>query len=237
MQSLALEMTGIHLYGYRAVLHKTDPITDMLLSRRQVGKDLRRDISELHSQKPSPKKLPHPRLPMVTAEQRLLDRCHAGVDLEVFNIIERANRARERDEAQRKMAEHVIQAQARREEAREYRDVFMEDRRKEALRRREQEQTELQDALLRLKADWNRDLQAARERHALHQEKRKLQRQEQAKVNDFCCRHLSLCKVIASQQARQRRALTMQERQSLVASTRQHVARQKQLIQNYLMRR
>lgn len=237
VQSLALEMTGINLYGYKAVLHKTDPVTDMLLSRRQEGKDVRRDISELHSQKPGPKKLPHPRLPMVTAEQRLLDRCHAGVDLEVFNLIERANRARERDEAQRKMAEQVLQAQARREEAREYRDMFMEGRRKEALERREQEQTELQNALLRLKAERHRDVQAARERHALFLEKRKLQKQEQAKVSDFCRRHLSLCKVIASQQARQRQDAKVQERQSLVMSTRQHVAKQKQLIQNYLERR
>ncbi|XP_041967552.1 leucine-rich repeat and IQ domain-containing protein 3 isoform X1 [Alosa sapidissima] len=237
LQSLALEMTGIHLYGYKAVLHQTDPVTIMHLSRQQDGKDVRRDLGLLHSLKPSPKKPPHPHPPMVTAEQRLTDRCHAGINLEVFNIVERANRARARDEVHRKRAEHVTQAQARREEAREYRDMVMEGRRKEVLQQREQEQVELQDALLRLKANQNREAQEARERHALWLETRKLKQLEQAKTGDFCCRHLSLCKVIVKQQDRQRRKVIMEERQSLVTSTQAHVAKQKQLIQKYLERR
>ncbi|XP_062412078.1 leucine-rich repeat and IQ domain-containing protein 3 isoform X2 [Sardina pilchardus] len=237
LQSLALETAGVHLYCHKAVLHPTDPVTNMHLSRQQDGKDVRRDLRQLQSRKPSPEKPPHPRLPMVTAEQRLMDRCHAGINLEVFDIVERANRVRERDEALRKTVEHVTQAQARREEAREYRDVVMEGRRKEALQRREQEQVELRNALLRLKADQNHEAQSARERHALWLETRKLKKLEKTKTDDFCCRHLSLCKVIAKQQDQQRRTAIMQERQSLVTSTRAHVAKQKQLIQKYLERR
>ncbi|KAL2089959.1 hypothetical protein ACEWY4_014647 [Coilia grayii] len=237
LQNLALEMTDINLFGYKAALHRADPIINMLLSRRQEGRDVRRDISYLHSQKPSPKKPPHPRLPMVTAEQRLLDRCHAGVDFKVFRTIERGNRARECAIAHRKRAEQVVHAQARREEAKEYRVMFMESRRKEALLRREHEQSELQQALLRLKASQNQCVQHARVRYVQYLETRKLHHEEQAKVDNFCSRHLSLQKVIARQHARHKKNIILQEKQSLVTARREHAAMQRKLIQDYLERR
>lgn len=237
MQKLALEMTGIHTFGYKAMLHQADPVTDMLLSRQQVGKDVQGDISHFHTQKPSPKKPLRPRFPMITAEHRLIDHCHAGINLEVSHIIERGHRARERDVMHRKRAEHVVQARARRKEAREHRDVFIEGCREKVLLRREQEQVELQDTLLRLKARQNQEIQLVKERYALFLERKKLQREEQAKVDDLCCRHISLCKVIASQSTREWRNIMLQERQSLTTSIRAHAARQKKRVQKYFEHR
>ncbi|XP_063057538.1 leucine-rich repeat and IQ domain-containing protein 3 [Engraulis encrasicolus] len=233
-QSLALDTTGI-LFGSKAVLHQAEPMYDMLLARRQDGINVRGDINQLHTLKPiNP---PPTRHPMVIAKQRLVERCNAGIDLEVFQTIERCNRAREHKAAVRMKADEVANALARREEAKDYRDTFMESRRKEAQLLKQQEQSELQEALTRLKNSRNQYVQHARERYSQYLESRKIQQYEQVKMNRFCGHHLSLSKVVAKQHAKQRNSIITQEKHSLVMSARTHEILQRKLVKDHLDRR
>ncbi|XP_067086378.1 leucine-rich repeat and IQ domain-containing protein 3 [Osmerus mordax] len=219
------------VHGFKARFHQCEQGSDMLNARHQAGQDIRRSIHLFHSQHSEPPVRPHPRPSFVTAEQRLMGRCHGSISFAPFQVIERAYETRERTETLRKRAEHVIQCQSRREGARDYRLYFLDSLRTKVLQQKENEQAQMEGALNHLKACQDREIQAVRQKHAGFIEEKRRRASEWALVTTFNGQHTSLARVINKNNMRQRQHDKRQEKRVQVDSKKMQAQSKKKLIQ------
>lgn len=218
------------LIGFKALVHQVEPVSNMLISRQQGGRDIRSAIRLFHTQRPEPPKRPQPRPPLINAEKRLMGRCLGSISLAPFQVIQRAYRMREQAEALQRRAKQVAHSQARREGAQGQRHGLLEARREVVLQVREKEQEEVEGALALLRASRDREVQEVRQRHAVFLEEKKRRASERAMVVAFSRQHAFLSKTVNRHAVRQRQSHTQQERSVMVASSRQQSRIQRELI-------
>ncbi|XP_071200514.1 leucine-rich repeat and IQ domain-containing protein 3 [Salvelinus alpinus] len=218
------------LIGFKALVHQVEPVSNMLISRQQGGRDIRSAIRLFHTQRPEPPKLPHPRPPLINAEKRLMGRCLGSISLAPFQVIQRAYRMREQAEALQRRAQQVAHSQARREGAQGQRHGLLEARREVVLQVREKEQKEVEGALALLRASRDREVQEVRQRHAVFLEEKRRRASERAMVVAFSRQHAFLSKTVNRHAVRQRQSHTQQERSVMVASSRQQSRIQRERI-------
>eukprot|EP00063_Salmo_salar_P030157 XP_014004992.1 PREDICTED: leucine-rich repeat and IQ domain-containing protein 3 isoform X1 [Salmo salar] len=218
------------LIGFKALVHQVEPVSNMLISRQQGGRDIRSAIRLFHTQRPEPPKLPHPRPPLINAEKRLMGRCLGSISLAPFQVIQRAYRMREQAEALQRRSQQVAHSQARREGAQGQRHGLLEARREVVLQVREKEQEEVEGALALLRASQDREVQEVRQRHAVFLEEKRRRASERAMVVAFSRQHAFLSKTVNRHAVLQRQSHTQQERSVMVASSRQQSRIQRELI-------
>ncbi|XP_055795288.1 leucine-rich repeat and IQ domain-containing protein 3 [Salvelinus fontinalis] len=218
------------LIGFKALVHQVEPVSNMLISRQQGGRDIRSAIRLFHTQRPEPPKLPHPRPPLINAEKRLMGRCLGSISLAPFQVIQRAYRMREQAEALQRRAQQVAHSQARREGAQGQRHGLLEARREVVLQVREKEQKEVEGALALLRASRDREVQEVRQKHAVFLEVKRRRASERAMVIAFSRQHAFLSKTVNRHAVRQRQSHAQQERSVMVASSRQQSRIQRERI-------
>ena len=141
------ETTGFRLLGVTPPRQKAEPVVEMLLSKKEVGENMR---SALRHQKQESRK----RAKQVVArsrglsnDQRLFLRTHGTMSLACLTAVHRAygDRERAREKAQR--AEHVAEMKEKREQVAGTLRAMRQDYRESVVRNRIHEGVQIADAL------------------------------------------------------------------------------------------
>lgn len=109
------DSTNFRLYGVTPPLQKNDPVVEMLLSRKQVGKEIRKALCKntLKSRK-QPKKVVR-RAQKLTNDQKLFLRTHGTMGLGCLRAVHQAYGDRERAQQLATKAEQVAEMKEQRE--------------------------------------------------------------------------------------------------------------------------
>ncbi|XP_043102944.1 leucine-rich repeat and IQ domain-containing protein 3 [Puntigrus tetrazona] len=178
--------------GLKALVHQSEPVSDMLLSHKAAGQDVREAISQFHTQRPG---LP-PHSSAVTSGKRPIGCCHDKISLTPFKVIERVHQAFDKARIQKHLAEKVTECQIDREVVKGRRDIFREARRTEVRLRQERERMDMEKTLTLQRAKMEQDIHHARQKHAQFLEEKKMRIQEQEMVCSFSQQHNSLARAV-----------------------------------------
>ncbi|KAL1270098.1 hypothetical protein QQF64_032387 [Cirrhinus molitorella] len=187
-----IEQGTSRVLGLKASVHQSEPLSDMLWSHKAAGQDVRKPISHIHTQRPCLQL----HSPGVTSGKRLIGRCHDGISLTPFKVIEKAHLAFEKAKMQKDLAEKVTERHIDREVAKGRRDIFQEARRTEVRLRQERERVDMEKTLGLQRAKMEQDIHHVRQKHAQFLEKKRMRIQEQEMVCSFSQQHNSLAKAV-----------------------------------------
>ncbi|XP_066548206.1 leucine-rich repeat and IQ domain-containing protein 3 isoform X2 [Amia ocellicauda] len=232
-----LEKVHFRLLGFKAVFHHVDPVSVMLMSRKESAKDIRQAIDDFHSAKQEAEKPKIPYLPPVSAEKRLIAKAHGSISLAPFQVIEKAYRERQKAENMAKKIDFVTQVHANRVEVQNHVEGHIEVRKYGALQRREKDDMERRSALEQQRLSQTKFIESARKRYARFAEKKKRQAAEHALVKDFSSQHISLSKTMARHSTQVRQCAIQQEKSDLVVSCKEQAEKQKQVNRAYIEHR
>ncbi|XP_059358836.1 leucine-rich repeat and IQ domain-containing protein 3 [Carassius carassius] len=178
--------------GLKALVHQSEPLSDMLWSRKAAGQDVREAISHFHTQIPGPQ----PRSSATIPGKRMIGCCHDKISLTSFKVIERVHQAFDKARMQRHLEEKVTEHQIDREVAKGRRDIFTEARRTEVRLRQERERVDMEKTLTLQRAKLEQDIHHARQKHARFLEEKRMRIQEQEMVCSFSQQHNSLARAM-----------------------------------------
>ncbi|XP_051759153.1 leucine-rich repeat and IQ domain-containing protein 3 isoform X5 [Ctenopharyngodon idella] len=187
-----IEEGTFHVLGLKALVHQSEPLSDMLWSRKAAGQDIREAISHFHTQRPGLQ----PHSPAITSGKHLIGHCHDNISLTPFKVIERAHHTFDKARIQRNLAEKVTERHIDREVAKGRRSDFMEARRAEVRLREERERADMEKTLTLQRARLEQDVHHARQKHAQFLEEKKRRFQEQEMVCSFSQQHNSLARAV-----------------------------------------
>ncbi|XP_001340019.5 leucine-rich repeat and IQ domain-containing protein 3 isoform X1 [Danio rerio] len=183
IKDACIEETGegnIHVLGLKASVHQSEPLSDLLLSRKALN------------QKPDPQ----PRSPAKTSRTHLISRRQDTVSFTPFKIIEKAHQVFDKAKMQRELAEKVTERHVDREVAKGRRVNFIEDRRTEMRLRQEREREDTEKTLTLQRAKLEQDIHQARQKHCQFMEDKKRRIQEQEMVCSFSREHISIARAV-----------------------------------------
>ncbi|XP_052420269.1 leucine-rich repeat and IQ domain-containing protein 3 [Carassius gibelio] len=178
--------------GLKALVHQSEPLSDMLWSRKAAGQDVREAISHFHTQRPGPQ----PHSSATIPGKRLIGCCHDKISLTPFEVIERVHQAFDKARMQRHLEEKVTERQIDREVAKGRRDIFTEARRTDIRLRQERERVDMEKTLTLQRAKLEQDIHHARQKHARFLEEKRMRIQEQEMVCSFSQQHNSLARAM-----------------------------------------
>lgn len=187
-----IEEGTFRVLGLKALVHQSEPLRDMLCSRKAVGQDIREAISHFHTQRPG---LQH-HSPAITSGKRLIGRCPDNISLTPFKVIERAHESFDKARRQRQLAEKVTECHIDREVAKGRRYDFMEARRTDVRLRQEREWADMEKTLTLQRAKLEQDIHHARQKHAQFLEEKRMRIKEQEMVCSFSQQHNSLARAV-----------------------------------------
>lgn len=187
-----IEEGTFHVLGLKALVHQSEPLSDMLWSRKAAGQDVREAISRFHTQRPGLQ----PHSSAITTGKRLIGCCHDKISLTTFKVIERVHQAFDEARMQRHLAEKVTECQIDREIAKGHRDNFREARRTEVRLRQERERVDMEKTLTLQRAKLEKDIHHARQKHTRFLEEKRMRIQEQEMVCSFSQQHNSLARAV-----------------------------------------
>ncbi|KAG1973489.1 leucine-rich repeat and IQ domain-containing protein [Pimephales promelas] len=185
-----IEEGTFHVLGLKALVHQSEPLSDMLWSRKAVGQDIREAFSHFHTQRPGQQT----HSPAIASVKRLVARCHDNISLTPFKVIERAHQSFDKARIQKDLAEKVTEHHVDHEVAKGRRFDFMEARKTDVRLRHEREKADMEKTLIIQRAKLERDVHHARQKHAQFLEEKRRTIQEQKMVCQFSQRHISLAR-------------------------------------------
>ncbi|KAF4110140.1 hypothetical protein G5714_009392 [Onychostoma macrolepis] len=187
-----IEEGTFRVLGLKALVHQSEPLSDMLWSRKAAGQDVREAINRFHTQRPGLQ----PHSSAITSGKRLIGCCNDKISLTPFKVIERVHQAFDKARMQRHLAEKVTERQIDREVAKGHRDNFRGARRTEVRLRQEQERVDMEKTLTLQRAKLEQDIHHARQKHARFLEEKSMRIQEQEMVCSFSQQHNSLARAV-----------------------------------------
>ncbi|XP_016301700.1 leucine-rich repeat and IQ domain-containing protein 3-like isoform X2 [Sinocyclocheilus anshuiensis] len=187
-----IEEGTFRVLGLKALVHQSEPLSDMLWSRKAAGQDVREAISHFHTQRPGLQS----HSSAITSGKRLIGCCHDKISLTPFKVIERVHQAFDKARMQRHLVEKVTERQIDREVAKGRRDIFREARRTEVRLRQERERVDMEKTLTLQRAKLEQDIHHARQKHAQFLDEKRMRIQEQEMVCNFSQQHNSLARAV-----------------------------------------
>ncbi|KAK7136065.1 hypothetical protein R3I94_014653 [Phoxinus phoxinus] len=187
-----IEEGTFHVLGLKALVHQSEPLSDMLWSRKAAGQDIREAFSHFHIQRPGLQ----PHSPAITSGKRLVGRCHDNISLTPFKVIERAHQSFDEARIQTHLAEKVTEHHVDHEVAKGRRYDYMEARKTDVRLRQEREMADMEKTLNIQRAKLERDVHDARQKHAQFLEEKRRRIQEQKMVCRFSQQHISLARAV-----------------------------------------
>ena len=141
------ETTGFRLLGITPPRQKAEPVVEMLLSKKEVGEDMRSALrhQKRESRKRAKQVVERSRGP--SNDQRLFLRTHGTMSLACLTAVHRAYGDRERAREQACRAEHVAAMKEKREQVAETLRAMRQDYREGVVRNRIREGVQIADAL------------------------------------------------------------------------------------------
>lgn len=142
-------ITQYRLRGVRPEAGYIDPKTQLILSNQEAGRMVRDAEDEIHvrtNSMPRPKITPRKN---INNDQRIFARVHGTMGISSLLAVHQAYRDREKAERSAAKMENILNLRDEKDRAKERIRLFNEEKRNQALRRRDQERAQMLEALER----------------------------------------------------------------------------------------
>lgn len=142
-----LPVTEYRLRGVKPNIMLVDATTEMILSKQEAGRHVRDAEEEAHIRArdlPKPKITPRKN---INTDQRLFARVHGTMGISSLLAVHQAYKDREKAEKTVAKMEHILNLRDERDRAKERIRIFNDEKRNQALRKRDQERARMLEAL------------------------------------------------------------------------------------------
>ena len=225
------------LSGFRAQIETVDPLREMLISKREAGKDVRQAAREIEKKAAAePKKVAIKRQ-TVTTDQRLFIRTHGTMGLACLRAVQHAYRERERADAVSSKAVTVAQLREDREQAKERVKIFKQEYKEASLRRRVRDGVRTAEALKERQAKEVIEHERLSTARAVTAEQVKSRRADLAFIADFNCQHTSISNALQRHDRVSQRDERVQEIEDTVRKEKEVSQDQQALVRRYMEHR
>ena len=225
------------LSGFRPPMQAVDSFREMLISKREAGKEVRRAAREIErTAAQEPRKVAVKRQ-TVTTDQKLFIRTHGTMGLACLRAVHRAYRERERAIALSSKAIAVGQMRENREQAKERVIAFKQDYKEASLRRRARDSVRTTEMLKQRQAKEISEHERLSTARAMTAEQLQARRADVAFVADFNCQQTSISNALQRHDRISHRDEHAQEIEDLVRRERELSQDQQTLVRRYMEHR
>ncbi|XP_046360900.2 uncharacterized protein LOC124138349 [Haliotis rufescens] len=142
-------ITHYRLRGKRPNIHLVDTTTEMILERKEAGRQVREAEAE-HHRKIMDAPLPRLVLPKhTTTDQRIFARVHGTMGMSCLFAVQKAYKDREKAEKAAAKMEYILNMREERMRARDRINMYHEEKRNQALKKRDRDRVRMLDSLER----------------------------------------------------------------------------------------
>lgn len=142
-----IPITEYRLRGMKPEISFIDATTEMILEKQEAGRLIRdaEDVIHIRARDaPKPKVTPRK---AVTTDQRIFSRVHGTMGISSLLAVHQAYKDREKAEQAAAKMEHILNLRDERDRAKERIRLFQDEKRNQALKKRDQEKARMLDAL------------------------------------------------------------------------------------------
>ncbi|XP_048586886.1 leucine-rich repeat and IQ domain-containing protein 3 isoform X2 [Nematostella vectensis] len=180
------------LSGLDPPINTTEPLLEMLASKREAGIEVRKAAREHElNVLNEPRKVIIPR-PTMNIDQRLFMRTHGTMGIACLRAVQQAYRDRERAESASSKSEKVAQLREERLQSRERVQAFKTDYQETTLRRRLREEVKTAEVLKEREARRVAEQERLQTARAVTAEQKKSRQADRMFMNDFSCQQTSV---------------------------------------------
>lgn len=214
-----------------------DPLREMLISKQEAGRDVRKAAREIEKKAiEEPKKVVTKRQ-TVTTDQRLFIRTHGTMGLACLRAVQHAYRERERADAVSSKAVAVAQIREDREQAKERVKIFKQEYKEASLRRRVRDGVRTAEALKEQQAKEIIEHERLSTARTVTAEQLKSRRADWAFISDFNCQHTSISNALQRHDRASQRGERVQEIEDTVRKGKEVSQDQQALVRRYMEHR
>ena len=229
------------LSGLKSTISVYDPVLDMIISRREAGRDVRATEDEQHRRRMLAPALPTPSgraMSTDAAKRRLCRRLRgSGMGMLSLRAVQQAYDTREKAEHRAARAGRVQSMREQRESARHQRELYISDRRNKVRRQREQERLRFAEQHEKSEMQHLQDLQQSVERRSVASQHGAEMREARTFVNDFAVQNTSVSTALARHDRLAKRDDVMQDRLDTVLTRKEMEQEQQEVVRRYLEHR
>ena len=229
--------TRFRLSGLSPPIQKVDPLQEMLISKQEAGKDVRKAAREIERKSAEEPRKIAVRRQTVTTDQRLFIRTHGTMGLACLRAVQYAYRERERADALSSKASTVAQLRENREQAKERVKIFKQEYKEASLRRRVRDGVRTAEAFKERQAKQVIDHERLSTARAVTAEHVKSRRADLAFITDFNCQHTSISNALQRHDRVSQKDERAQEIEDLVRKEKEVTQDQQALVRRYMEHR
>ncbi|KAJ8038505.1 Leucine-rich repeat and IQ domain-containing protein 3 [Holothuria leucospilota] len=221
---------------HKSVLHHGDHTQEMLIEKRETGKDIRTSHKDVIDNIPQPrrviKKKKKPNL-----NQRLFARIQGTMGMSSLRAVQQAYKDRERVEDMVEKSDYVLSLREQRELAKARRQSYLEDKRLAVLQKRDQDMYDIAEALKQQTLLKQEELEIRKEKLSKQTEQTKSLNQERIFASDFNGQYSSISKALLKHDRQIITSEHFKKKVNIVKSERSYQKSQAELVQRYLEHR
>ncbi len=222
--------------GLKSLLHEGDLFQELVILKREIGRDMRHshqtviDKYEKPKSKPVKKKRPN-------ADQRLFTRVQGTMGMSCLRAVQQAYRDREKAEKHASKQDYVARLREQREEGRRRAHNILEDRRLHAIKQRDIALNEIADCLEKQVTREQTDLASRKHKRAKSHEITKNFNRDVKFATDFLGQQTSISNALQKHDRSNKTDERLQSKVVLVQSHREKQENQTDLVRRYLEHR
>lgn len=225
------------LSGFRPPMQAVDSFREMLISKREAGKEVRRAAREIERKAAQEPRKVAVKRQTVTTDQKLFIRTHGTMGLACLRAVHRAYRERERAITLSSKAIAVGQMRENREQAKERVIAFKQDYKEASLRRRARDSVRTTEMLKQRQAKEISEHERLSTARAMTTEQLRARRADVAFVADFNCQQTSISNALQRHDRISHRDEHAQEIEDVVRRERELSQDQQTLVRRYMEHR
>ena len=230
-------IVNFRLKGLKKKLCMTDPTMDMMITRKEIGQDIRCAEDEYHCHLDNIPKPLIKREPTMTTDQRLFNKIHGTMGLSCLNAIQQAYRDREKIEQKSAKMEYVLAMKEQRQAAKQRIKLYKDEQRNKTLHQRAGDHRTLVETLEKrkmLRLGYLDKRGEHRHRVSLASRERK---RERTFVHDFSVQNTSVSNALLRHDRQAQQEDKMQGNVALISSYRAAEKEQQEIVKKYMEHR
>lgn len=228
------------LSGLKSNINVYDPMMDMIISRREAGRDVRASENEQHRRRMTEQSTTRASMQSTTeaAKRRLRRRLRgSGMGMLSLRAVQQAYDSRDKAESEAERAGRVHSIREQRNAGYHQRQAHIDDRRRSVRRQRELDRLRAAELQERSEQRHLQDLQQSVERRSAASQRGAELREERSFVNDFAVQNTSVSTALARHDRLAKRDDVLQDRFDTVVTQKQMEQEQQEVVRRYLEHR
>ncbi|XP_023931226.1 uncharacterized protein LOC112041805 [Lingula anatina] len=232
-----IPVTAFRLRGLPQKIHEVDPLAEVILSRKEAGRDVRVGEADIHKQldnMPRPKVTPRQ---TINKDRHGFMRMQGTMGLSCLHAVQQAYKDRERAEKMALKMENILSMRETKEHAKERVRMYHEEKRANALKQREKDHMKMIELMERRELQYLNYIDKTHERRNKTTTFSKGRNAELTFVSDFNTQHTSVSNALMRHDRQAKKEDTLTENAEAVHTTKEQERNKQELVDKYLEHR